>query len=55
MTEERFQGLDLLGKSSGLPASPDDAIIEKVDNSSRVVMYVVRIPEQGVAPYRGRG
>ena len=42
MVETRYQNLSQLGASAELPASPDQAVIEKVDNAQVDVLYVVR-------------
>ena len=42
MVENRYESLSQLGASAELPASPEEAIIEKVDNTQPDVLYVVR-------------
>ena len=39
---ERYAGLTQLGAKSAMPASPDDAVLEKVSNPSPDQTYVVR-------------
>ena len=42
MTESGGQGLGQLGGKSVLPASPDEAVLEKVDNPRPAESYLVR-------------
>lgn len=42
MTEIHYNDLTQLGNKAGIPASPDDAVLEKVTNQHADVHYVVR-------------
>ena len=42
MTKTDVSGLSQLGKATALPASPDEAVLERVPNSQGDSLYVVR-------------
>ena len=42
MTENPYGGLTQLGRPAGIPASPDEAVLEKVPNPEPAHPYVVR-------------
>ena len=43
MTDERYSGLEQLGSTSDAPASPDEAVLERVENPATDAPYVLSL------------
>ena len=57
MTDSTYSALTQLGHDSRIPASPDDAVIEKVTNGEARTLYLVRfaVPEfTSICPMTGQ-
>lgn len=57
MTDERYSGLEQLGSTSDAPASPDEAVLERVENPATDAPYVIRFtaPEfTSICPVTGQ-
>jgi len=57
MTKTEISHLTQLGTSTRLPASPDEAVLERVANSNRETLYLVRfaVPEfTSICPMTGQ-
>ena len=57
MTDERYSGLEQLGSTSDAPASPYEAVLERVENPATDAPYVIRFtaPEfTSICPVTGQ-